>query len=236
MNISNPTILVVDDEPRLVQSIQMHLEMEGFRVISATNGYQALGKVVRETPELVVLDVMMPDMDGFVTLKKIREISQVPVIFLSVKGEEFDRVRGLDLGADDYMTKPYSPRELISRIKAVLRRTEPKSIAGGSEIIVDTDLRFNLDQRKVIVRGKEVLLRPTEYRLLYQLVTNPGKLLTHEILLSRVWGPEYRDDDQYVRLYVGYLRQKIEEDPKNPQYILSERGLGYRFKEFPSRS
>ena len=236
MNISNTTILVVDDEPRLVQSIQMHLEMEGFRVISATNGYQALEKVVRETPGLVILDVMMPDMDGFVTLRKIREISQVPVIFLSVKGEEFDRVRGLDLGADDYMTKPYSPRELISRIKAVLRRTEPKSIAGGSEIIVDTDLRFNLDQRKVIVRGKEVLLRPTEYRLLYQLVTNPGKLLTHEILLSRVWGPEYRDDDQYVRLYVGYLRQKIEEDPKNPKYILSERGLGYRFKEFPSSS
>jgi DNA-binding response OmpR family regulator len=236
MNISNATILVVDDEPRLVQSIQMHLEMEGFRVISATNGYQALEKVVRETPELVILDVMMPDMDGFVTLKKIREISQVPVIFLSVKGEEFDRVRGLDLGADDYMTKPYSPRELISRIKAVLRRTEPKSIAGGSEIIVDTDLRFNLDQRKVIVRGKEVLLRPTEYRVLYQLVTNPGKLLTHEILLSRVWGPEYRDEDQYVRLYVGYLRQKIEENPKNPQYILSERGLGYRFKEFPSSS
>jgi DNA-binding response OmpR family regulator len=236
MNISNATILVVDDEPRLVQSIQMHLEMEGFRVISATNGYQALEKLVRETPELVILDVMMPDMDGFVTLKKIREISQVPVIFLSVKGEEFDRVRGLDLGADDYMTKPYSPRELISRIKAVLRRTEPKSIAGGSEIIVDTDLRFNLDQRKVIIRGKEVLLRPTEYRLLYQLVTNPGKLLTHEILLSRVWGPEYRDEDQYVRLYVGYLRQKIEENPKNPQYILSERGLGYRFKEFPSSS
>jgi len=232
MNTSSQTILIVDDEPRLVQSIQMHLEMEGFRIISANNGYQALEKVVRETPDLVILDVMMPDMDGLLTLKKIREVSQIPVIFLSVKGEEFDRVRGLDLGADDYMTKPYSPRELISRIKAVLRRTEPKGITGGSEIVIDPDLRFNLDQRKVTVRGREVILRPTEYRLLYQLVTNPGKLLTHQMLLSRVWGPEYRDDDQYVRLYVGYLRQKIEEDPKNPKYILNERGLGYRFKEF----
>ncbi len=229
--MANQTILVVDDEPHLVQAVRMHLELESFRVISADNGYQAIEKVVRETPDLVILDVMMPDMDGLTTLKKIREVSAVPVIFLSVRGEEFDRVRGLDLGADDYMTKPYSPRELISRIKAVLRRTEPKGLAGGSEIIVDADLRINFDQRKVIVRGKEILLRPTEYRLLYQMVTNAGKLLTHETLLSRVWGPEYRDDDQYVRLYINYLRQKIEADPKNPRYILSERGLGYRFKE-----
>jgi len=149
-----------------------------------------------------------------------------------VKGEEFDRVRGLDLGADDYMTKPFSPRELVSRIRAVLRRIEEKGQAGGAEIVIDDELRINFDQRKVIVRGQEILLRPTEYRLLYQLVNNAGKLLSHETLLSRVWGPEYRDEDQYVRLYVTYLRQKIEKDPKNPKYILSERGLGYRFKEF----
>jgi two-component system KDP operon response regulator KdpE len=212
--------------------VQMHLEARDFRVISASNGYQALDKVVREFPDLVILDVMMPDMDGFTTLKKIREVSRVPVIFLSVKGEELDRVHGLDLGADDYMTKPFSPVELVSRIKAVLRRTESNASAEKSEIIVDPDLQINFDQRKVIVRGNEVLLRPTEYRLLYQLATNPGKLLTHETLLTRVWGPEYRDDDQYVRLYIGYLRKKIEADPKNPEYILSERGLGYRFKEF----
>jgi len=226
------TILVVDDEARMVQFIKMNLELEGFRVINAGDGYQALEKVVHELPDLVVLDVMMPDMDGFETLKKIREVSSVPVIFLSVKGEEFDRVRGLDLGADDYMTKPFSPRELLSRIRAVLRRIEEKSQAGGAEIVVDDELRINFDQRKVIIRGEEVLLRPTEYRLLYQLVNNPGKLLNHETLLSRVWGPEYRDEDQYVRLYITYLRQKIEKDPKNPKYILSERGLGYRFKEF----
>jgi DNA-binding response OmpR family regulator len=232
--MSDPTVLVVDDEPRVVQSVRMNLEMEGFRVISASSGYQALEKVVKETPDILILDVMMPEMDGLETLRKIREVSEVPAIFLSVKGEEFDRVRGLDLGADDYLTKPYSPRELISRIRAVLRRTAAKGLSVHSQIFVDSELSIDFDRRKVIIRAKEILLRPTEYRLLYQLVTNPGKLLTHEILLSRVWGPEYRDEDQYVHLYIGYLRQKIESDPKNPQYILSERGLGYRFKEFQS--
>jgi len=210
----------------------MNLEMEGFQIINAANSYKALEKVTRELPDLVILDIMMPDMDGFETLKRIRELSQVPAIFLSVKGQEFDRVHGLDLGADDYMTKPFSPRELVSRVKAVLRRTEAKAPATTSEIVVDDELRINFDQRKVIVREKEATLRPTEYRLLYQLVTNASKLLTHETLLSRVWGSDYHDEDQYVRLYITYLRQKIEKDPKNPKYILSERGLGYRFKEF----
>jgi len=180
----------------------------------------------------VLLDIMMPEMDGFETLEGLRETSSIPVIFLTAKSEEVDRIKGLELGADDYITKPFSPKELVSRIRAVLRRTEPAAVT-NSEIVVDDELRVNFDQRKVIVRGQEVRLRPTEYRLLYQLVTNAGKLLTHEVLLSRVWGAEYRDEDQYVRLYITYLRQKIEKDPKNPKYILSERGLGYRFKEFP---
>jgi len=225
-------ILVVDDEPQIIKFITMNLEAEGFRVLGAHDGYEALEKVTKELPALVILDVMMPDMDGFETLKKIRELSSVPVIFLSVKGQELDRVRGLDLGADDYMTKPFSPRELLSRMKAVLRRTETKNLASTSEIVVDENLRINFDQRKVIVRGQEMQLRPTEHRLLYQLVSNAGKLLSHETLLSRVWGPEYRDEDHYVRLYITYLRQKIEVEPRNPKYILSERGLGYRFKEF----
>lgn len=225
------TVLVVDDEPRMVEFITMNLELEGLRVVKAVNGYEALDKAAREMPDLVLLDIMMPDMDGFETLEKLRDSSSVPVIFLSAKGEEFDRIRGLDLGADDYITKPFSPRELVSRIRAVLRRTEPGAPTSGSEIVVDDELRINFDQRRVTVRGQEIRLRPTEYRLLYQLVTNAGKLLTHETLLSRVWGTEYRDEDQYVRLYITYLRQKIEKDPKNPRYILSERGLGYRFKE-----
>ncbi len=229
-NLAGKTVLVVDDESRMVEFIAMNLELEGFRVVRAANGSEALEKASRERPDLVLLDIMMPEMDGFETLAGLRETSSVPVIFLTAKGEEADRIRGLDLGADDYITKPFSPRELVSRIRAVLRRTEPAALA-GSEIVVDDELRINFDQRKVIVRGREVRLRPTEYRLLYQLVTNAGKLLTHEVLLSRVWGAEYRDEDQYVRLYITYLRQKIEKDPRQPRYILSERGLGYRFKE-----
>lgn len=227
------TILVVDDEARILQFVTMNLELEGLRVVSASNGREALQKLHESPPpDLVVLDVMMPGMDGFETLGQIRQISNVPVIFVSVKGEEFDRIMGLDLGADDYLTKPFSPRELVSRIRAVFRRMEASSPPRNQEITVDEQLSINFDQRKVIVRGKEVHLRPTEYRLLYQLVNSPGQLLTHETLLSRVWGPEYRDETHYLRLYITYLRQKLEQDPRNPQYILSERGLGYRFKEF----
>ncbi len=225
------TILVVDDEPRVVQLISMNLELEGFRVVTAPDGYEALARIGKDQPDLVLLDIMLPDMDGFQTLKKIRESDTIPVIFLSVKGEEFDRVHGLDLGADDYITKPFSPRELISRIKAVLRRTEARAVSQESEIVIDEDLRINFDQHRMIVRGEEIRLRPTEHRLLYQLVNNAGRLMTHETLLARVWGPEYRDEDNYVRLYITYLRQKIEKDPKHPKYILGERGLGYRFRK-----
>ena len=174
------TILVVDDEPRMVQLIGMNLKLEGFEVINAPDGYQALEKVTKEMPDLVLLDIMMPEMDGFETLKRIREISSVPVIFLSVKAAEPDRVRGLDLGADDYITKPFSPRELVSRVKAVLRRVEPENTVKKTEIKIDDELTVDFDQRRVIVRGKEVRLRATEYRQLYQLVTNPGKLMSHE--------------------------------------------------------
>jgi DNA-binding response OmpR family regulator len=225
------TILVIDDEPRVSQFISMNLGLEGFRVVTAADGYEALTRIVKDQPDLVLLDITLPDMDGFQTLKKIRESYTIPVIFLTVRGEEFDRVHGLDLGADDYMTKPFSPRELVSRIRAVLRRTEARAVSQTSEIVIDEDLSINFDQRKVIVRGREVRLRPTEHRLLYQLVNNAGRLMTHETLLANVWGPEYRDEDNYVRLYITYLRQKIEKDPKNPKYILGERGFGYRFRE-----
>lgn len=227
------TILVVDDEARIFQFVAMNLELEGFRVVGASNGRDALAKLsASPVPDLVVLDVMMPGMDGFETLGHIREISNIPVIFVSVKGDEFDRITGLDLGADDYLTKPFSPRELVSRIRAVFRRVVAAAPPRRQEVTVDERLSIDFDQRKATVRGKEVRFRPTEHRLLYQLVNNPGQLLTHETLLSRVWGPEYRDETHYLRLYITYLRQKLEEDPRNPQYILSERGLGYRFKDF----
>ena len=183
-------------------------------------------------PDLILLDVMLPDLDGFEVLKMIREISTVPVIMLTAKGEEDDRVKGLELGADDYVTKPFSPRELVSRVKAVLRRVEVEG--GGEEEVLQVDDRLKIDfsRREIFVNGELVKLRPTEYRLLYHLVQNAGWVLTYDQILSRVWGYEYRDEPHYVRLYINYLRQKLEDDPSNPKYILTERGVGYRFVDF----
>jgi two-component system KDP operon response regulator KdpE len=225
-------VLVVDDEERMVRFIRLNLEHDGFRVETAYNGTQALDKVRSALPDLVLLDVMMPDIDGFEVLRTIREVSSVPVIMLTAKGEEDDRVRGLELGADDYVTKPFSPRELVSRVRAVLRRTETSSGPAHGAIQVDERLKIDFDRREVWVEDKLVKLRPTEYRLLYHLVQNAGWVLTHDQLLAKVWGYEYQDEPHYVRLYINYLRQKLEEDPANPKYILTERGVGYRFVDY----
>ncbi|HLG73071.1 MAG TPA: response regulator transcription factor [Chloroflexota bacterium] len=224
-------ILVVDDEPRIVNFVAMNLELEGYTVLRANNGQEALRVLTETLPDLVLLDIMMPEMDGFETLKRIREHSTIPVIMLTAKAEELDKVSGLNLGADDYITKPFGNKELLARVKAVLRRTELPAPPPKTLVAVDDELQIDFSRREVIVRGEQVKLRPTEYRLLYHLVSNAGRLMTHESLLARVWGPEYREEDHYVRLYITYLRQKIEKDPKNPKYILSERGLGYRFVE-----
>src|SRR5579875_382725 len=230
----NITVLVVDDEPRLLDVMRMNLEVEGYRVVTASNGYEALDRLKEDLPDLVALDVMMPDMDGFTTLERIREVSNVPVIMLTVRQEESDRIRGLEIGADDYLTKPYSPRELQSRIKALLRRSFTPAPARKTRIVVDDDLTIEFGKHEVWVRGQKVTLRPTEYRLLYHLVNNAGRLMTHDALLSKVWGPEYRDESHYLRLYINYLRQKLERDPAHPKYILTERGVGYRFRELDS--
>lgn len=228
----NRRILVVDDEERMVRFIRLNLEHDGFRVTEAYRGSQAIDKLRSVLPDLILLDVMLPDLDGFEILKMIREISNVPVIMLTAKGEEEDRVRGLELGADDYVTKPFSPRELVSRVRAVLRRTE--SGGGGSHGLIEVDdhLKLDFDRHEVWVDGKLVNLRPTEYRLLYHLVQNAGWVISHDQLLANVWGYEYRDEPHYVRLYINYLRKKIEKDPSNPKYILTERGIGYRFVDF----
>ncbi|HTX79371.1 MAG TPA: response regulator transcription factor [Longilinea sp.] len=228
----NSTILVVDDEERMARFIRLNLEHDGFRVVEAYKGMQAVQALRDQMPDLVLLDVMLPDVDGFEVLRLIREISSVPVIMLTAKSEEDDRVRGLELGADDYITKPFSPRELVSRVKAVLRRTESAGVSSKDVIQVDDHLKIDFGRREVWVGGKLVKLRPTEYRLLYHLVQNAGWVLTYDQLLSRVWGYEYRDETHYVRLYINYLRQKLEEDPANPKYILTERGVGYRFVDY----
>jgi two-component system KDP operon response regulator KdpE len=231
-SFKNRRILVVDDEERMVRFIRLNLEHDGFRVIEAYRGAQALERLRSNLPDLIILDVMMPDMDGFEVLKLVREVSNVPVIMLTAKGEEDDRVRGLELGADDYITKPFSPRELVSRVRAVLRRTEASTGVTHGLIEVDDRLKLDFDRHEVWVEGKLVNLRPTEYRLLYHLVQNAGWVITHDQLLANVWGYEYRDEPHYVRLYINYLRKKLEKDPANPQYILTERGIGYRFVDF----
>jgi DNA-binding response OmpR family regulator len=230
--LKNRRILVVDDEERMVRFIRLNLEYDGFQVAEAFNGYQAINKIRTSMPDLILLDVMLPDIDGFEVLKLVREISQVPVIMLTAKGEEDDRVRGLEMGADDYVTKPFSPRELVSRVRAVLRRTEMVTGSTHGLIEVDDRLKIDFDRREVWLNGELVSLRPTEYRLLYHLVKNAGWVITHDQLLTKVWGYEYRDEPHYVRLYINYLRKKLEEDPANPKYILTERGVGYRFVDF----
>jgi len=225
-------ILVVDDEPRMRRFMHMNLDLEGYHVIEASNGLEAITRVREDLPALVLLDVMMPEMDGFEALRMIREISNVPVIMLTVKSDEEDKVRGLELGADDYVTKPFGPREMASRIKAVLRRAEMPTSSDQSIIKVDDRFQIDFNHRQVVVDGEAIKLRPTEYRLLYHLINNAGWTMPHETLLAKVWGHEYRDETHYLRLYITYLRHKIEEDPSNPQYILTERGVGYRFVDF----
>lgn len=229
-------ILVVDDEPRMIRFIRMNLELEGYQVIEARNGLEALEQARQHLPDLIVMDVMMPEMDGFETLRLLREISTVPIILLTVRSDEEDRIRGLELGADDYITKPFSPRELNSRVNAVLRRAEWPSIQPRTILRIDDKLAVDFNRHQVLVNGERVDLRPTEYRLLSHLIQNAGWVVPHDTLLAKVWGYEYREETHYLRLYINYLRKKIEEDPANPKYILTERGVGYRFLDFQNRT
>lgn len=225
-------ILIVDDEARMRRFIRMNMELEGYQAIEAENGLQALEQIRKYSPDLVVMDVMMPEMDGFETLRLLREISTVPVILLTVKSDEEDKIHGLGLGADDYITKPFSPRELNSRVNAVMRRAEWPAPPPRTVLRIDDRLSIDFNRHQVIVQKERIDLRPTEYRLLSQLIQNAGWVVPHETLLAKVWGYEYRDETHYLRLYINYLRKKIEEDPANPKYILTERGVGYRFVDF----
>ena len=220
------TILVVDDDPRMLRLLRLNLERAGYRVATEGDGVAALDRVDLERPDLILLDVMMPAMDGFTFLARLREFSAVPVILLTAKGEERDKVQGLDLGADDYLTKPFGPAELLARVRAVLRRKAQPGEATPSILSIG-DLTIDLARRRVVRQGEEIHLTPTEYKLLRELATNRGKVLLHGELLARVWGPEYRDEVDYLWTYVRYLRHKIEPDPAHPRYLLSEPGVGY---------
>ena len=226
------SILIVDDEPHLVRAVRMYLELQGFAVFGAQSGEEALEVVRDRLPDLVVLDVMLPGLDGFETLQELRRVSNVPVIMLTSMAEEDDSVKGLSMGADDYLTKPFSQNELVARIQAVLRRAEQPAHLPKTRIEPDAELSIDFDRGEVWLRGEPVHLTATEYRLLYHLASNPGRLMPAEILLAKVWGYDYRDEGHYVRLYISYLRQKLEPEPAHPRYILTMPGLGYKFVDY----
>ncbi len=229
----NHKILVIDDDQDLAQMLKAQLELMDYNVVIASNGREGLKKSYQVRPDLVVLDIMMPDMDGFETCNRLRELSNVPIIMLTARNVKGDVVKGLEHGADDYLTKPFSSAELNARIQAVLRRSKE---ANGSNKARPTFysngyLSIDAERRVVTVHGKRIDLTPTEFKLLSCMVRNEGRVLPHRYLLTEVWGPEYADEVDYVKLYVRYLRLKLEEDPANPSYILTEWGVGYRFSK-----
>lgn len=228
-------ILVVDDEPHLVKLVRSNLEAQRYKVLTAMDGLSALAMVEKEGLDLVILDIMLPGMDGFEVLQKIREFSSVPVIMLTAKDQDVDVVRGLRSGADDYVKKPFSVHELLARVEAVLRRAAIDDEVQTRPPFVCDDFMMDFQRRRVMVRGKDIKLGPTEYKLLAQLVQNAGRVMLHTDLLRKVWGPEYGNETEYLRVYVSYLRNKIEDDPANPKYILTEHGVGYMFKQ-PKRN
>ncbi len=223
-------ILVIDDDKNIVEAIQIgfQLQWQEVEVVSAGDGDQGLKMFYEENPDLILLDIMMPYKDGYSVLKEIRRTNDVPIIMLSARGEELDKVKGLELGADDYLTKPFSHLELFARIKAVLRRLMMPSPANMAPSFVSGEVTINFDNREVMKNGQAVKMTPTEYNLLFLLARNAGHVLTFENLLDKVWGPEYRDQLDYLKTYVSRLRKKLEDSPDHPHLILTERGLGYR--------
>ena len=224
------SILVVDDEPRLLAFLRSELKASGYQVSVASDGKGALRAAAARGPDMVILDVMLPDMSGFEVCRRLRETSTVPILMLTARTNDTDKVEGLDAGADDYLTKPFSTLELLARVRALLRRTRTGDSDGpGAEFRVG-DFVIDFQKRRVEMRGEEVRLSATEYKLLAELCRNPGKVILREELLARVWGTAYRDEVQYVWVYIGYLRNKLEKDPRHPEYILTYPGVGYSFR------
>lgn len=223
-------ILIVDDEEHIIELVELYLGKEGYRVISAVEGEEAVSRFAREKPDLIVLDIMLPGMDGLDVLREIRKSSQVPVIMLTAKESEVDKVVGLELGADDYLTKPFSPRELVARVKAVLRRAVPQPDE-AEEVLQCSGLTVDTNRRKVEVEGTgEVELTAKEFDLLYVLAANRGIVLKRDRLMEKVWGYEYIGDTRTVDVYIRHLREKLGDDADNPRFIETVRGVGYRFK------
>ncbi len=225
-------VLAIDDEPGVLRLLRTQLSAEGFRVVTASDGEQALTLAEEQRPDIVLLDLMMPGLSGVEVMRALRARSEVPIVMLTAKGDDQDKVRGLELGADDYLAKPFSPDELSARIRAVLRR----SVRGpeGEHIVRTRDQEIDLQRRLVRRNGRVVQLTRTEWQLLQVLATSPGKVLLNSELLTKVWGPEYRDDLQYLRVWVSRLRRKLEEDPAHPTLIKTFQGIGYMFDPYES--
>jgi DNA-binding response OmpR family regulator len=226
-NLMAKRVLIVDDEPRYLRLLDANLRTEGYEVVTAQDGQQAVDAFSSQPIDLVLLDIMMPRLDGFGATQRIREFSSVPIIILTAKGDEQDRVRGLDLGADDYLVKPFSATELLARVRAVLRRAQLPSEGTQTRFFTHDNLRIDFARAEVWRSEQVVSLSATEYRLLLQFAHNLGKILTSEDLLTSVWGPEYKSDKEILWVSIARLRQKLEDDPHNPKHIVTRSGLGY---------
>ncbi len=222
-----PTILIAEDDARMLKLVRRTLELEGYRALTAPDGRQALDLALNHKVDLIVLDVMMPEMDGYTVAQRVRAVSAVPILMLTARAAEADIVHGLDSGADDYLLKPFGADELAARVRALLRRTRQPEAPPPPTIVVGDDLTVDMSGKRVYRDGEEIFLTPTEYRLLALLVSHRGKVLTHEMLLEQVWGPEWRGELHQLRVYVARLRQKIELDPASPRYLLTRPGFGY---------
>ena len=222
---TEPLVMAVDDEAGILRLIKLELSTQGFRVVTASSGEEALRTAEEQRPDIALLDIVMPEMTGLEVMRRLRERSTIPVILLTAKGSEGDKVRGLELGADDYLAKPFSPDELSARVRAVLRRTVGSS--STENVVHISNIEVDLNRRLVKRDGKIVTLTRTEWMLLQHLAANAGKIMLNAELLSKVWGPEYRDDLQYLRVWVSRLRRKLEEDPSKPKLIKTFQGIGY---------
>ena len=225
--MTNLRVLIVDDEPRYVRLISVNLVASGYETLAARDGKSAVEAAAAQQPDLVLLDIGLPIMDGIETCRRIREFSQAPIIMLTAKAGEADKVAGLDAGADDYLTKPFGPAELLARIRAVLRRAQLPEDQRSSPIFTSGELRLDYAQHRVFVGQQEIALSPTEYRLLSELARNAGRVVATEVLLQRIWGPEYQGETQHVRLYISRVRQKIEADAEHPRWVVTRPGVGY---------
>lgn len=224
-------ILIVDDDISVIKALRANLSAKDYETMAAVDGQEAIGIVERELPDLIIMDIMMPRIDGFEVCRQIRQWSQIPIIMLSARQDESEKAKCLDNGADDYMTKPFGITELISRVGAVLRRTKDSKAVLATPSFVSGKFRMNFVTHQVFVGDKEVKLTPTEFCLLQELALGTGKVFTHTVLLGKVWGPEYAEEREYLRVFVNRLRKLIEDDPANPQYILTIPGVGYRFNK-----